>query len=121
MKEKMVKLAYLMGILGVSMFLLSFFMNVVSSEKICLWVATIGVGSLLPVVKRRGVGVKVLYASIMFWIMSRLMLVYDNEIASNIFSGAASIFLICLIVKAIMYFNKYCKQDVDAHLDDDDY
>lgn len=119
MKEKMVKLAYLMGILGVSMFLLSFFMNVVSSEKICLWVATIGVGSLLPVVKRRGVGVKVLYASIMFWIMSRLMLVYDNEIASNIFSGAASIFLICLIVKAIMYFNKYCRQDVDAHLDDD--
>lgn len=120
MKEKMVKSALLMGLLGLSMFLLSFFMSDASTEKMCLWVATIGVGCLLVVVRRRGTGVKMLYASILFWVLSRMMLVYQNEISSNVFSAASSIFLVCFIVKAVIYFNKYCTQDVDVHLDDEE-
>ena len=122
MKEKIVKATYLLGILGMSMFLISFFMDVETSEKMCLWVALIGVGSLFPVIKKRGgVGVKIIYGSILFWVMSRFMLVYGNDVASNIFSGAASIFLLCFIIKAMLYFNKYSSQDIDAHLDDEDY
>ena len=81
--------------------------------------ALIGAFLFFPkVTKIKSVGTKCSYAMYIFLLFTRLTMALGFVVASNIFSFVTMVFALIVVTRSVMYLQKYCKKDIDEHLDE---
>lgn len=119
MGTKLLQLARLMYIMAVLLLFLSYIFSGEVVEKVLLWVSMFGVVFYLyPMVyEKKETHTKMLYATILFWGLSRLSNVYNLEGAFVVFSCFTTFTALWVTINGVIYVNKYCKRDTEEYLD----
>lgn len=88
-------------------------------EILFLTISLLGLFLVFPKMKNiKSVGTKSSYAMFLFLLLARLTMAVGLEFCSNIFSLVTMALALIVVVRSVVCIQKYCRRDVDEHLDE---
>jgi len=123
MKTKLLNYAHYLLVVGVIFLLLSYPFTGIT-EKIVLWISLVAYLIYLFVFFRykinSSISSKMLYMTFVFWVLSRLAMVYTGYSTIYIvFSAITAFTSVWVAVHCMLYITKCCTKDAEEHLDED--
>ena len=123
MKTKLLNYVHYLLVVGVIFLLLSYPFTGIT-EKIVLWISLVAYLIYLFVFFRykinSSISSKMLYMTFVFWVLSRLAMVYTGYSTIYIvFSAITAFTSVWVAVHCMLYITKCCTKDAEEHLDED--